>query len=121
MFTIAFQLTFDIFIDLKYHGYWYITKGIDWIAFPGYTMLIPPINIMFLNRFPFKSSLIKKITYFGVWELFLLSYELIALLPEPWGFFHYGWWNIWHSAIINPVLLLILVIYYKWILKIETR
>ncbi|WP_226527496.1 hypothetical protein [Metabacillus niabensis] len=119
VFTIAFQLFFDIFVDLKYHGYWYITKGIDWLAFPAYTALIPPVNIMFLNWFPFKKGFFKIARYIFVWELFLLFYEWLANSPSPWGYFRYGWWNLGISAIINPILLFILVGYYKWILKIE--
>lgn len=118
-FTIAFQLLFDTFIDLKYHGYWYITPGIDWEAFPAYTVLIPPVNIMFLNWFPYKQSLFKIVRYIFVWELFLLFYEWLASLPSPLGYFKYGWWNLGISAIVNPVLLFILVGYYKWIRKIE--
>jgi hypothetical protein len=45
----------------------------------------------------------------------------LTLLPEPWGYFYYGWWNLWHSAILNPVLLLILLGYYKAVCKLEDR
>ncbi|RBP92935.1 hypothetical protein DFO70_10664 [Cytobacillus firmus] len=121
VFTIAFQLFFDIFIDLKYKGYWYFTQGIDWIAFPAYTILIPPVNLMFINWYPFNSSFKKKVRYFIIWELFLLSYEAAAMLPHPFGFFHYGWWSIWHSAIVNPILLTILIGYYKWISVLEKK
>lgn len=121
LFTIAFQMVFDVFIDLKYAGFWYFTKGVDWIALPGYTVLIPPVNLMFLNWFPFDSSLLKGIFYVGVWELILLCYELITLLPEPWGFLHYGWWELWYSAFINPILLFILLRYYKLVLKLEEK
>jgi hypothetical protein len=121
VFTIAFQLTFDIFVDLKYHGYWYVTKGIDWIAFPAYTVLIPPVNLLFINWFPFGESFFKKLIYFSSWEVFLLIYELIANLPSPWGYFRYGWWNLWYSGIVNPLLLIILILYYKQIRKIEDK
>ena len=78
VFTIAFQLFFDIFIDLKYKGYWYFTQGIDWVALPAYTILIPPINLMFINWYPFNGSFMKKVSYFLIWEIFLLTYEAIA-------------------------------------------
>jgi hypothetical protein len=51
----------------------------------------------------------------------ILLYEMITLHPEPWGYFHYGWWNLWYSAIIAPVLLLITLGYYKWGLKLENK
>jgi len=118
-FTCAFQMIFDVFVDIKYHGYWYVTLGVDWAAFPAYTVLIPPVNLMFLNWFPFRKSLLAKLVYIGVWEVMLLFYEYCATLPEPWGFFHYGWWNLWISGFVNPLLLLTLVVYYKFILRLE--
>ncbi|MED4228265.1 CBO0543 family protein [Neobacillus cucumis] len=121
MFTIAFQSIFDVYVDFKYHGYWYFTKNVDWQSFIAHIFLVPPVNVIFLNFFPYKKELYKKILYIAVWEILLLLYESIALLPEPWGFFYYGWWTIWHSIIINPILLLILVGYYKWVCKLEKR
>lgn len=121
LFTIAFQMLWDVFIDLKYHGYWYITQGIDYIALPAYTILIPPINIMFLNWFPFKVSLIKRMFYIGIWLIFMLMYELLASLPEPWGYYRYGWWKFLYSCFFDLLLLMILLGYYKWICKLEKK
>jgi hypothetical protein len=121
LFTCFFQVFFDVFIDLMYHGYWFVSPGIDWSAFPAYTLLIPPVNLLFLNWFPFNASLVKRIPYLAVWEVVLLCYEFITLLPEPWGFFHYGWWSLWHSAFINPILLIILLGYYKLVSTLETK
>ena len=118
-FTIAFQMCFDIFVDTKYHGYWYVSQGIDWIAFPGYTMLIPPVNLVFLNFYPFQRPVAKHILYLVIWEVLILTYECLTLLPEPWGFLYYGWWTLWHSALINPVLLGILLAYYKLVKHLE--
>jgi hypothetical protein len=121
VFTIAFQHVFDLTIDMKYHGYWYFTQSIDWRGLPAHILLLPPVNMMFLNWFPFKSTYTSKIHYFILWEIGTLLYEVITLLPEPWGYFRYGWWNLWYSAIVNPILLLILLGYYKWICKLEKK
>lgn len=86
IFTCCFQVFFDTFIDLKYHGYWFVSQEIDWSAFPGYTLLIPPVNLLFLNSFPFNTSVVKRIAYIAVWEVILLCYEFITLLPEPCTF-----------------------------------
>ena len=120
-FTIAFQTVFDVYIDFKYHGYWYFSKSVDWNSFIALIFLVPPVNVVFLNFFPYKNTLMKKIIYLATWEVALLLYEVITLLPEPWGYFHYGWWTLWHSLIINPILLLILLGYYKWMVKLEKR
>lgn len=118
-FSMILEIMFDIFIDEKTDVYWYFWKGIDWTNVLVYTLLIPPVNVIFLNWFPFNVSRGKKIRYFAFWLVFILVYELLALLPQPWGYFYYGWWNWFYSAIFNPILLLILLDYYKWICKIE--
>ncbi len=117
-FTIAFQQSFDSIIEFKYHGYWYFDKEIDWIGILPHTILIPPVNMMFLNWYPFKEKIIKQCSYILLWVISILVYETITLLPQPWGYFHYGWWSIWHSAVIDPILFLILLKYYKWISKL---
>ena len=113
MFTTTFQVTFDLYIDLKYEGYWYFTKNVDWLSLPAHSILLPPVNMMFLNWYPFKESLWRKAFYLLSWVILLLLYEWITLLPEPYGYFDYGWWDIWHSAVVDPILLLILLWYFK--------
>ncbi len=119
IFTTAFQTIFDTYIDLKYAGYWYFTRDIDLLSILNLTLLVQPVNLMFLNWYPIGTSLYKQIRYFIYWEICLLAYEAITTLPEPFGFFHYGWWHLWYSTIINPFLLFLLLCYYKWILRIE--
>ncbi|OIK05669.1 hypothetical protein BIV60_27625 [Bacillus sp. MUM 116] len=120
-FTIILLTWADIYIDEKTGGYWYFYKGIEWRNFLVYTLLIPPVNVIFLNWYPFNASRLKMFRYFVYWIIFITAYESISLLPEPWGFFHYGWWNILYSIMCDPVLLFILLKYYKWICKIEKR
>ena len=121
MFTSTFQLLFDIFVDFKYLGYWYFTKEIDWISILNIIFLVQPVNIIFLNYYPFKKRLGSRIFFILCFNLLILLYEKIALLPEPWGYFHYGWWKIWYSAILNPFLLLVLISYYRYIIYLEKK
>lgn len=51
----------------------------------------------------------------------ILIYELITLLPAPFGYFHYGWWKLGYSAIVDPVLFFILLKYYKLLCLIEMK
>ncbi|KHD84225.1 hypothetical protein NG54_16890 [Heyndrickxia ginsengihumi] len=120
-FTTLLQMAFDMVIEFKYFGYWYFTKKIEWGSYLIHTVLLPPVNMMFLNWYPFNKKIGIKIFYILFWSLGCLLYELITLLPEPIGYFHYGWWNIWNSAIENPFLFVILLFYYKWICKIEAK
>ncbi|GGM38067.1 hypothetical protein GCM10011351_25300 [Paraliobacillus quinghaiensis] len=118
-FTIILQMAFDGYIDHKLQGYWYFSKDVDLLDLPTVTLLIPPVNMMFLNWYPFNATLFKKVLYYLYWLIPLVLYEVIALLPEPLGYFNYGWWRLEYSIFIDPLLLIILVKYYKWISKIE--
>lgn len=120
-FTIAFQVSFDCLIEFKYHAYWYFDKQVDWRGLLPHTVLIPPVNMMFLNWFPYKSKITKQVIFIGLFVIAILTYEAIALLPEPWGYFYYGWWRLWHAAFLDPILLLILLGYYKWICALERK
>ena len=120
-FTIAFQAVTETYIDFKYHGYWYFTKEINWWVLPAFTVLIPPVNIIFLNWYPFKQLFYKQMLYILCWVLAITLYELISLLPEPWGYFRHGWWRIWYSLLVNPVLLTAVLFYYKWVCNIEKQ
>lgn len=120
-FTIAFQAMFDVFVEFKYHAYWYLDKEVDWAGILPHIFLVPTANIIFLNLFPFRRKKLKQILFIAIFVLVILLYELITLLPAPWGYFHYGWWSIWHSAILDPVLLLILLGFYKWVCKLEKK
>lgn len=121
VFTIAFQTLFDVLIEFKYHGYWYFDREIDWAGLLPHLLLVPPVNMIFLNWYPYKTNFIKKMVYIIFFVISILIYEIITLLPEPWGYFHYGWWKLWHAAVLDPFLLLILLGYYKWICKLEKR
>ncbi|MFD0824325.1 hypothetical protein ACT8ZR_01465 [Neobacillus sp. M.A.Huq-85] len=117
-FSMILEILFDIFIDEKTNGYWYFWKGIDWTNILVYTVLIPPVCIIFLNWYPFNQSWNKRIGYIGIWVVFILVYELLSL-QQPWGYFHYGWWKFIYSLILDPILLFILLAHYKGIRKIE--
>ncbi|MED1205309.1 hypothetical protein [Heyndrickxia acidicola] len=118
-YTIACQNLFDIYVDFKYHGYWYFTKAIDWSGLPAHILLLPPVNMIFLNWYPLTSNLKTKGIYLVLFVISILIYEMIAMLPQPFGYFHYGWWDWKYSAILDPILLISLLKYYKWICRIE--
>jgi hypothetical protein len=108
-------------VEFKYNAYWYFDKEVDWRGLLPHTLLIPPVNMMFLNWYPFKTSIKKQVFYILFWVIGILVYEMVALLPSPWGYFHYGWWRLWHAAILDPILLCILLGYYKWICTLEAK
>lgn len=119
-FSAALQTGFDIYIAIRYKGYWYFEKDLlEWAGILPHLLLVPAINIIFLNGYPFDSRWMKRIIYITNWTVCIVIYELLTLLPEPWGYFRYGWWNIWYSALLDPILLVILVKYYKLIKRLD--
>ncbi|TYS67922.1 hypothetical protein FZC76_12825 [Sutcliffiella horikoshii] len=119
LFTIAFQQTHDLIVEFKYGGYWYFNKGVDWAGLLAHTVLIPPVNVLFLNYFPFNRKFSKQFLYFCTWVVLIIIYEIIAALPEPLGYFKYGWWKLQYSMIEDVILLLILLGFYKFIVRLE--
>lgn len=120
-FTTAFQNLFDLIVEFKFHGYWYFSSGVDWIGLIPRTILIPPVNIIFLNFFPFGKSLMKRAVFLSIFVAGILIYELATLLPQPWGYFHYGWWELEYSLIVDPIILLFLIWFYKWVVRLESK
>lgn len=120
-FTTAFQVIFDLIVEFKYHGYWYFDKGVDWAGGLAHSILLPPVNMLLLHWYPFNRPVRYQIRYLLFWDLGIALYELLTLLPRPWGYFTYGWWTIWHSLLINPFLMLILAAYFQWIRRLEQK
>jgi len=121
MFTIAFETMFDYMVEGKYELYWYFTKEADWADLLAYTFLVPPVNMLFLNLYPYRASFAVKFFYMMMFVVGILFYELFALLPEPLGYFYYGKWSIFYSVLIDPILLFILLKYYQFVVSIEEK
>jgi len=119
VFTIVFQQLVDLYLSLKYHGYWYFNKGVEWSDLPAITLLGAPAIMLFLNWYPFSTSFFKRTFYIILWSILIVIYESFALLPEPWGYFRYGWWKLEYSALSYPILLVIVLYYYKLVNKVE--
>jgi len=120
-FTIAFQMLFDLVVEFKHHHYWYFSPGVEWAGLLPRLFLIPPVNIIFLNGYPFSKGIIKKMVYMLFFVAAIILYEIAALLPEPWGYFNYGTWKIWYSIMVDPFLLLSLVLFYKFMILLEQK
>ena len=42
----------DVYFSVKYHGYWYFNKGVEWTDLPAFTLLGAPTIMLFLNWYP---------------------------------------------------------------------
>ncbi|WP_375709388.1 CBO0543 family protein [Niallia sp. NCCP-28] len=108
--SIILQLLTDLYLEFKYHLYGYFSSQIDWISLLIFFFIYPPVNIIFLNFYPYKSKILKKSLFLSFWVIFSVSYEWVAVKTE---FFYYSGWKLWYSAIIYPVLFIILLLNLK--------
>jgi hypothetical protein len=106
LFALLFAALTDMFLDVKYLLYWFFTKEVDWLWLIVLFGTYPAVNLIYLNFFPLESTALKKIGYIVMWSLFLILYE--------WGsvnigeILHYGKWNIGYSALVYPLVFIIL-------------
>ena len=120
-FTILIHVSVDLLLSVKYGAYWYFDREIQWLDVPAVALLSPSAALLFLNGYPSQASRLKRMLYILLWSLIITVYEALTLLPEPWGFFHHGWWKLKYSALVYPVLFCLILLYYKWIRQIEEK
>src|SRR5699024_9869131 len=109
-FALTFVLTVDIYLSYKLGLYGYFTKGtIHWKTLIIQFGVFPAYNAIFLNFFPTKKH--HQAFYILGHSVICVVYEWITILT---GAFHYNNWNIVYSALLYPLILLILY----WNLKL---
>lgn len=112
LFSLYLEIMTNVFLDLKYDLYGYFNKGVDWEGLIYILGVYPPVNILFLNYFPYKKKMLNKAIYIFGWSVFADVYELLFLWS---GTFYYNGWKFWYSIIIYPILYIILVGFYKYV------
>jgi hypothetical protein len=116
LFALLFATLTDIYLDVKYLLYWFFTKEVDWLWLIVLFGTYPAVNLIYLNFFPLESSTLKKIRYIALWSLFLVLYEWGSV--NIGGFLHYGKWNIGYSALVYPLILIILYRNFLFVRKL---
>ena len=114
-FAFSYCISVDDVFDLHYDLYGYIGKGFQWLGFLAMFLIFPSVNILFLNFYPLKRKMKKKIIYIIGWTVFALVFEWICLKTH---FFYYNGWKLWYSAICYPIIFLVLLINLKFIRKL---
>lgn len=111
LFGLLMNFVTDLYLDLKYHLYWYFDKHeIDWAYL---IVAIGGVGILYIifNYFPVKSRAIKKLLYIFVWTWILVLLELYAVKIEV---LHYGKWNPLYSAVVYFISMHILYFVLKY-------
>lgn len=104
-FGILMNLVTDMYLDLKYHLYWYFDK--DQVELEYLIVPVGQVGVLLIifNYFPLYSHVIKKMLYIIGWTGILLLLELYAVHIDV---LHYGIWNRFYSAFVYFISMYIL-------------
>jgi hypothetical protein len=114
-FAFSYGMTVDAVLNLHYDLYGYFNKGFDWLGLLAIFMYFPSVNILFLNLFPFRDRLYKKIFYIIGWSVFSITFEWFCLHTK---YLYYHGWKLWYSAMCYPIIFLVLLINLKLVRKL---
>jgi hypothetical protein len=117
-FAYAYGMTTDVILDLHYNLYGYFQEGFQWLSLLAIIMYFPSISFLFLNFYPFTKNSRKKLGYILSWTIFSIVFEWFAVKTD---FFYYNGWGLLYSAMVYPVIFLILLVNVKIVRKIITR
>ncbi|UCZ54927.1 hypothetical protein LGQ02_09350 [Bacillus shivajii] len=74
-------------------------------------VLLPTITLLYLTNYPYKSKLLRQLTYTGiwaaVWSMVEVGYVLLGIIT-----FHNGW-NIWWSVLVWLIMFLVMTIHHR--------
>ncbi|MEK1833399.1 CBO0543 family protein, partial [Priestia megaterium] len=108
----------DVILDLHYNLYGYFQEGFQWLSLLAIIMYFPSISFLFLNFYPFTKNSRKKLGYILSWTIFSVVFEWFAVKTD---FFYYNGWGLLYSAMVYPVIFLVLLVNVKIVRKIITR
>ncbi|WP_261129910.1 CBO0543 family protein [Bacillus sp. Marseille-Q3570] len=112
-FALYFALLADSVLGGRYELYAYFKPGVHYIDFLVAFVTYPAIYIIFLNLFPFKKPLSKKVIYIVGWSIFAIAYEWFASYHSQ--MFNYTGWETIYSVPIYPILYGILLMNFFFI------
>lgn len=111
LFSLSLQVLTDKYLDIKYDLYGYFGKGLEFETLIYVFGVYPAISIIFLNYFPYRKGNNNKIFYILCWTVFAVLFEIFFLWT---GTYYHHFWKLWYSAIMYPVLCVILILFHKY-------
>ncbi|WP_051263047.1 CBO0543 family protein [Tuberibacillus calidus] len=109
-FAILFDTLMDVFLDLHLDLYGYFQKGVDYQTLLVVIGIFPPMNILYLNNFPYGQSLWAKGRYLLIWSVIAIFYEYLAVKCD---LLYYRKWSIFYSGLCYPPILIIAALNLK--------
>lgn len=99
--SVAFQLSITIYLDIKYDLYGYFGPGVDWNFLIIVATMFPLSGILFINYVPYDKGWLARIIYIVMIAALSTFYEWIALHTE---FLYHNQWKLRYSFIVYIVL-----------------
>jgi hypothetical protein len=118
-FTIAYQMLFDVILDLKYHMYGYFGEGVDGEAYFIIFGIFPQVSYIFLTAYPWRSRKLHRFLYIMFWTVITMVYQEFAVLT---GMFYRTTWEVWWEIPLSPILFWIIVLhlrFFDWLKKAD--
>ncbi|WP_429999730.1 CBO0543 family protein [Metabacillus fastidiosus] len=98
-------------VESQISFYGYFTPGIQLESSLVVLILFPSSDVLFMNFYPFKKSLLNQGFYIICWSIFCLLFEYASIAS---GYFYHNNWNYWYSAFSYPLLFLIHLFHLKF-------
>ncbi len=117
-FSLFYGKTVDELLDLKKNLYGFLGKGVDYKGVLAQIIIYPTVNLLFLNYFPFKKSVMEQGRYILGWTVFSVVFERFSSQTR---FFYYTKWKLLYSAALYPLIFLSLVANLTFLRKLIHR
>jgi hypothetical protein len=115
LFALYLSIITDYILGMTFRFYEYYDSGGDIWTPLTVVPLYMLTNIVFLSFYPFTLSRWKKAIYISIWSLFATGWEWFAI--QYTTFFTHLNWKLWYSALIYPLLYLMILGNLKLIRK----
>lgn len=117
-FALAFGLIADNILNLWLDLYGYFGKGVDLKGLAAVTATYLAVNVLYINWFPARRSLLMKGLYIAGWSIFSVIFE--ACMAQT-AFFYHNAWHLSYSLMAYPIIFLILYGDYRLVLYLFKR
>ncbi|WP_425353921.1 CBO0543 family protein [Cohnella thailandensis] len=117
LFGLYFEALVNVYLDLKYDLYGVFNKGVDWAGLIPHFGMYPALSYLVLNFYPRDKNITRIIVYLLAWTIFSVAYECISRATDV---LYYNGWRWWYSAIVYPLIFLILwynLKFTRWVIK----
>lgn len=106
LFAYGLGVTVDLFFEFKFGLYYLSGKGVQYTPVIASIILYSLLNILIINFYPYKKTILRKFLYIIFCSLLSLFGEYMAV---TFGLIKYSGWKWYFSAVSYPMIILVLL------------